>query len=235
MGNDKDNSSFSMLDLFRTEVSEQGKILTEGLLALEVDPSAAVRLESLMRAAHSVKGAARLVGVEPVVRLAHVIEDAFVAAQNAELTLNSDHIDVLLSGVDAIIAISCLSEKENADWAGSNKKELDDLLKGLAAIRQNYVAEITPPPVSGGTGNILAPQKTVPSTGKSVQMADPVVLDMFRIEVLEQGKKLTDGMLALERNQADADGLEALMRAAHSIKGAARMVGIEPVVRAGFR
>ena len=67
MADNKDKSNFSMLDLFRTEVSEQGKILTEGILGLEENPAAADRLEALMRAAHSLKGAARLVGVEPSV------------------------------------------------------------------------------------------------------------------------------------------------------------------------
>ena len=135
MGNDRDNSSFSMLDLFRTEVSEQGKVLTEGLLALEADPTAAVKLEALMRAAHSIKGAARLVGVEPIVSLAHVAEDVFVAAQNLEITLNSQHVDILLNAVDRIISISKLTEKQIAGWEELNRSELDELVKGIAAIK----------------------------------------------------------------------------------------------------
>ena len=39
-------------------------------------------LEALMRAAHSVKGAARIVGLEEAVQVAHVMEDCFVAAQD---------------------------------------------------------------------------------------------------------------------------------------------------------
>lgn len=232
MGNDRDNSSFSMIDLFRTEVAEQGKILTEGLLALEVDPTAAVRLEALMRAAHSVKGAARLVGIEPVVRIAHVVEDVFVAAQNSELTLNSDHIDVLLGGVDTIIAISCLPEKEIADWATSNQNELDTLLKGLAAIRQGAPVEV-PVAVPVIEVQVLPPAKPPGKSEKSQEMAsiDPTGLNLFRIEVVEQKKILSDGLLALEENPSDADRFEALMRSAHSIKGAARMVGLEPVVQ----
>ena len=135
-----------MLDLFRTEVSEQGKVLTEGLLALEEDPSAAKRLELLMRAAHSIKGAARLVGVEPVVRLAHVAEDAFVAAQNATITLNSNHVDVLLKAVDKIIAISRLTESEIAGWEERNKLELDALIAGMAAIKSGVDVVVSAAP-----------------------------------------------------------------------------------------
>ena len=38
---------------------------------------------------------------------------------------------------------------------------------------------------------------------------------------------LTSGLLALERDHALADQLEACMRAAHSLKGAARIVGLD--------
>ena len=142
----KDNSKYSMLDLFRTEVSEQGKVLTDGLLGLEDDTSDAKRLESLMRAAHSIKGAARMVGVEAVVRLAHVAEDAFVAAQNATITLNSAHVDVLLKAVDRIIAISRLSESEIAGWEEQNKLELDALIAGMAAIKSGVDGLVSPAP-----------------------------------------------------------------------------------------
>jgi len=175
----KDNSSFSMLDLFRTEVSEQGKVLSEGLLALEADPTAANRLEALMRAAHSIKGAARLVGVEPVVRLAHVAEDAFVAAQNSEITLNSNHVDILLNVVDKIIAISELSESEMTGWEGQHKSELDKLITGTAAIKSGDVTEteaLTKPanpeksPRPENAKSVLSSSKR--AAGKSKKTAD---------------------------------------------------------------
>ena len=82
-----DLSQFSMLDLFRVEVESQGKILTDGLLALEREPAAAKMLEACMRAAHSLKGAARIVNVNAGVRTTHVMEDCFVAAQRGKLIL----------------------------------------------------------------------------------------------------------------------------------------------------
>ena len=58
-----DLSGFSLMDLFRSEADGQTALLSEGLMALEgvEDPSPS-SLESLMRAAHSLKGAARIVG-----------------------------------------------------------------------------------------------------------------------------------------------------------------------------
>ncbi len=97
---------FSMLELFRLEVDNQTTILNDGLLALEQDAQDAKQLEALMRAAHSIKGAARMVDITAGVELAHVMEDCFVAAQNGELILQPTQVDLLLKGVDQLIAIS---------------------------------------------------------------------------------------------------------------------------------
>src|SRR5688500_7339495 len=95
-----DLSSFSMLDLFRLEAETQTALLTEGLLALERDSGATDQLEMLMRAAHSLKGAARMVNLDPAVRVAHAMEDSFVAAQKKSVSLTSKQVDALLQGVD---------------------------------------------------------------------------------------------------------------------------------------
>ena len=55
-----------------------------------------------MRAAHSLKGAARIVGIDTAVEVAHVMENCFVAAQNGELLLERAHVDILLEGVDLL-------------------------------------------------------------------------------------------------------------------------------------
>ena len=97
---------FSMLELFRLEVDNQTNILSDGLLALEQNAGDGAQLEALMRAAHSIKGAARMVDVEAGVRLAHTMEDCFVAAQKGEFVLAAAQVDLLLKGVDQLIAIS---------------------------------------------------------------------------------------------------------------------------------
>jgi two-component system sensor histidine kinase and response regulator WspE len=69
----KDLSELSMLELFRVEVENQAPLLTAGLLALERDPEAADQLEACMRAAHSLKGAARIVDIAAAVGVAHAM------------------------------------------------------------------------------------------------------------------------------------------------------------------
>jgi two-component system, chemotaxis family, sensor histidine kinase and response regulator WspE len=102
----EDLSGFSMRDLFRIEAESQVGALTPGLLALEQDPARADQLEACMRAAHSLKGAARIVDIRAGVTIAHAMEDLFVAAQEGRTRLGRAHIDLLLKGVDLIASIA---------------------------------------------------------------------------------------------------------------------------------
>ena len=64
------------------------------------------------------------------------------------------------------------------------------------------------------------------------QMRDASLLELFSLEAEAQTQVLNAGLLALERNPTQADQLEACMRAAHSLKGAARLVGVDAGVSA---
>jgi len=103
MSIDDDLSRRSLLDLFREEAQTQTRVLSDGLLALEHAPTDASQLEACMRAAHSLKGAARIVGLQDGVDIAHLMEECFVAAQRGALILSAAHIDELLRGVDLLL------------------------------------------------------------------------------------------------------------------------------------
>ena len=96
-----------MLELFRVELENHTRILEAGLIQAETDQRPE-KMEPLMRAAHSIKGAARIVGLNPAVGLAHAMEDVLSAAQHGKLILRPDHVDWLLKGNDIFQALSRL-------------------------------------------------------------------------------------------------------------------------------
>src|ERR1700731_2549882 len=99
---DDDSGGSSLFELFAQETDAQARLLADGLLILEREPDDAATLESCMRAAHSLKGAARIVGVDAGVAVAHVMEECFVLAQHRERVLTPADIDVLLTAVDVL-------------------------------------------------------------------------------------------------------------------------------------
>jgi len=141
-----DLSGMSMLDLFRVEAEAQVQTLTDGLLALERNNASASQLESLMRAAHSLKGAARIVGLNVAVGVAHVMEDCFVAAQKGAISLGQAQVDVLLGGVDLISRIAHTPEAEVGKWEGS--PEIEVFLAKLAGFTDAPSEPAAPQPAA---------------------------------------------------------------------------------------
>ncbi|PVY77831.1 two-component system sensor histidine kinase and response regulator WspE [Cupriavidus alkaliphilus] len=123
----------SLLELFALEADAQAEILNAGLLALERNPGAPEQLEACMRAAHSLKGAARIVGLDGGVRLAHAMEDCLVAAQGG-MPLAAAHIDALLQGTDLLLRIGH-PPGGDPDWSEhAGRAEIDAVVQRLSSL-----------------------------------------------------------------------------------------------------
>jgi len=223
----------AMLDLFRTEAQNCVAELNDGLLALEENPDAIDLLDPLIQAAHSIKGAARIVGFGATAKVSQAMEDCFAAARKGQAVLGPEHIHMLLKGVETLNQIT-----EAVDTTGSESVERSqDGVEGLMAAIQGILSAKTMVPLKSppraAPSMDAAPAKRDTTTGEvQIDMVDPTMLDLFQTEVETHVAVLNDGLLALESNPGATDQLEALMRAAHSIKGGARVLGLDVAVRA---
>jgi two-component system, chemotaxis family, sensor histidine kinase and response regulator WspE len=135
------SADLSMLDLFRLEAEGQGQALVSGLLGLEQDRGAAEHLDACMRAAHSLKGAARIVGLDAGVEIAHALEDCFVAAQAGTIVLGHAQIDRLLEGVELLMRVAKSEEHEVEQWAGARRAEVEACRAALQTVLEPNAAE----------------------------------------------------------------------------------------------
>ncbi|MGA1517627.1 MAG: Hpt domain-containing protein, partial [Phycisphaerales bacterium] len=136
-----DLGGFSLFELFKAEAETHGATLDEGLLRLEEDPTDVSAIEPLMRAAHSLKGAARIIGVDLAVRLAHAMEDCLVAVQKGQETLVPARVDQLLAGTDLLKQLGKISESELPAFNATNESAVDALVESL-----RHPAEAAPAP-----------------------------------------------------------------------------------------
>ncbi|WP_416398744.1 hybrid sensor histidine kinase/response regulator [Allohahella sp. A8] len=144
-----DLSNYSMRELFGLEVESQSEILTAGLLVLERDPVQGSQLEACMRAAHSLKGAARILELDAGVRIAHLMEDCFVSAQTGRIRLGPRHIDALLQGVDLLGRIGKIPEDAYAQWfAGAGETEVDACCARISAAIADDSSDLSSDAVS---------------------------------------------------------------------------------------
>jgi two-component system sensor histidine kinase and response regulator WspE len=160
-----DLSGFSMLELFRLEAESQTAVLSAGVLAVEELERSPQTIEAMMRAAHSLKGAARIVGLEPAVRVAHSMEDCFVAAGKGRFHVRAEHVDLLLASIDFLSSIAKADDAlaPESRWAADADALCDKLAALLAGPGEVQPAPgVTTAPPAGGVPTPAPPAEPPP-------------------------------------------------------------------------
>ena len=174
----------SLLELFSLEADAQTQVLSAGLLALERNPTQADQLEACMRAAHSLKGAARIVGVDAGVSVAHVMEDCLVSAQESRLFLQPEHIDALLQGTDLLMRIATPGNTVGP----ADIQAYVALMERLLDPSQPMAQVVAPPPVATPLAQPLPSLEESLLLPPEPEAAPPVSSDAPR-----HNKRMTEG------------------------------------------
>jgi two-component system, chemotaxis family, sensor histidine kinase and response regulator WspE len=155
----QDFADVPMSELFRLEGETHLATLTDRLLRLEKQPTPQ-NIEALMRAAHSLKGAARIVNFDGMVRLAHVLEDLFVSFQKSGAAPSREQIDGMLAAVDIMARMLGTVEEEYATWNEGEKQE----------ILNSALEKLKGSPKAASTASVPPAQAPVPAKAPA---ADP--------------------------------------------------------------
>jgi two-component system chemotaxis sensor kinase CheA len=140
-----------LISCFKTEAAERVQKLNDGLLSLEKRQKKGPVLESLFREAHTLKGAAAMVGCKEISSLAHAFEDVLGGINTGHVQVKKA-IGVLFQCCDAIKEIL-----EVYDGAPKTEIDVTGLLEDLAEV-------------SGVDSN----QDTAPgATGEAIQLGPP--------------------------------------------------------------
>ncbi|WP_431701930.1 hybrid sensor histidine kinase/response regulator [Pseudomonas sp. BR20] len=166
----------SLLELFSLEADAQTQVLSAGLLALERNPTQADQLEACMRAAHSLKGAARIVGLDAGVSVAHVMEDCLVSAQEGRLYLQPEHIDALLQGTDLLMRIAT---------PGNDVGPAD--IEAYVALMERLLDPSQP------AARLAPPPEPAPMVEELPAEPEPAPAPPVTSEPVRQNKRMTEG------------------------------------------
>ncbi|SOD41092.1 hybrid sensor histidine kinase/response regulator [Nitrosovibrio sp. Nv4] len=119
-----------LLATFRIEADAHLHAMASGLLVLEKTPVAEQRdtiVEMIFRAAHSLKGAARVVNLTQVEAVCRSLENVLSAMKDKRLAISSQLVDLLLRATDVLAEL--LAVEGNS--AGVNKPLLTALVRQL--------------------------------------------------------------------------------------------------------
>jgi two-component system, chemotaxis family, sensor histidine kinase and response regulator WspE len=195
----------SLFDLFLMEAEEQVRTLQTELMKLEAGSASATTLEALMRASHSLKGAARIVGLDGIVRLTHAMEDRFVAAQGGD-NLDSGDVDRMLAATDWLAQVQGLAEDTIGPWLESSAAAMDECAATLRK-QEAPIAEAQPDSSAAGPAPLAEPGGTpakreppagppreqgggaahaVPGPTRKPQEPEPAERDIFALQGKEE-------------------------------------------------
>lgn len=94
-----------LIATFKDEQREHVQNITTGLLALEKKPRGKKRqtiIDDVFREAHSLKGAAKAIGISSIGSLGHALEGLLLLAKEGKLKFSADLFDMLYQTLDAI-------------------------------------------------------------------------------------------------------------------------------------
>ena len=216
----------SLHELFRGEAEVHAAALSEGLVRLEGSSDAAV-VEPLMRAAHSIKGAARVIGLEVAVRLAHAMEDVLVAMQKGREPIAAARIDQLLKGTDLLASLARVAEGEVAAWTSANEAAVDAIASSLRAPAVSAPAVSAPVPATTRPPEAPLPaaqpapaatrassvRVTAEKLDRLLQLAGETMLESRRLAALR------DGALELKRALTEVEDELERVRAGLRVSG----------------
>jgi len=115
-------------DAFLAESGDYLQQMTDGLLALERDPSAVEPVEVIFRGAHSLKGMSAAMGYERTADLTHKMEELMSKVRSDELAVDTRLIDLVLSAVDLV------RDLIDDEAAGSSQVDPSGTIAALAAF-----------------------------------------------------------------------------------------------------
>lgn len=159
---------FSMFGLFQQEVEAHGSALNDGLLKIEAEGADRETLDALMRAAHSLKGAARIIGFTAFGELAHAMEDRLQEARDGKRELEKEHIDPLLRAADLLQGVVALpDESAQGAWEAENGPRIDELKQAIQSGETLEATQETSTESEPATEESAAPSEVAAPPAKS--------------------------------------------------------------------
>ena len=205
-----DDVDEEIVDIFLEEAVDILDSVGQALQRWLSAPDSLASLSSLQRDLHTLKGGARMAGIEPIADLAHELEHLYEGL-----------LDRRLSESPALISLLERSHEQLALMLEQlkHKQPLSESYELIEAIRGFRLYSHSP----------VEPGSTEAEPDEALNAGDPELQDIFLDEAFDI---LESSGTALSRWQADPQNhleVENLLRDLHTLKGGARMVEVAAI------
>jgi two-component system chemotaxis sensor kinase CheA len=205
-----------LLQTFLAEAEETFAHMEQTLVALEKRPSDDQLLHGLFRDAHTIKGAAGLVGgFDPVRDVAHDLEDVLERLRKRTLAVSDTLVTLLLRSVDVLrsgVTECAGGAAEPSEATTAFRRKLADAAEGGLEVDRGAPPPPPPPAGGGGAGGAGGDEPAAPQPTGAARSLRVDVQKLDRMLDLSGEIAIARGRLAemLERGEAGhAELLEA--------------------------
>jgi len=191
-----------LLATFKVEAAEHIQALSSGLIELERAAVSGERMrvvETVFREAHSLKGAARAVGLTEIESVCQAAESVFSALKQDRLALSPALLDLLHHAVDSV---GKLLQAAGRDATAEGSATTSGLLERLEAAARGQVAV---PASSGPAVSTRAPQQLRPDAPEDGRVfSETVRIATARLNaLLYQAEELLSAKLTASQRAAE--------------------------------
>lgn len=124
----------TIIQLFFVDLETYTRLLQEGLLTLELDPLDEQNLASLMRAVHSIKGAARVIGLEKIVHLTHTVEECLLHVKEKRIQVTPRLMECLFGALDLLQELLKKRPESIDQWLSERHSHIMQLTQDLNCL-----------------------------------------------------------------------------------------------------
>ena len=109
-----------ILSIFKAESEEIIQSLNDGFMELEKDPEDKTPIKKLFQSAHSIKGAARMLGFNGIQDIAHKLEDILTFWKKDGIKIDADSFDIIYDVCDFLLDAVSKSVQQQSDYYDIN-------------------------------------------------------------------------------------------------------------------
>ncbi len=208
-----------MIHDFIDEATEHLESADEHLLALESNADDHEALNAVFRAFHTIKGVAGFLELRNIQMMAHEAENMLDLMRKPHITVTPTSLDLAFESIDH------LKQLMNR-LAGAMQTQIPpEPPASMAALIPKLRRELEV--LEGKRPSSVRPAPTTSNGGKTIQ--DPDSVQIFIPDVRERLDENDTALMTLEKSPHDAEAINAVFRAFHTIKGEAAFLELTDI------
>ncbi|MCA9400483.1 MAG: chemotaxis protein CheA [Candidatus Omnitrophica bacterium] len=254
-----DNSE--LIAEFLTESEEHLQVLNDKMLEAEtaVKENGSLStddMNTMFRAAHTIKGTASFIGLNTIVELTHKSETLLQQLRDGMMQLNQEIVDALFSAIDTLTELlkNLKDGKDEVVDIEEDVNRIEAILTGESSVPNDGAAASGEKPVDAGVAekSEQTPAEKLPDEVPAEQLikAEPAgnavheepdheiltkYLDQFVDEAIQNVADLNELLVSVENDTGNIELINNIFRLMHTLKGSAGIVNAVSISEVAHR